>query len=448
MEKFDRDYALAAAGAAYEGNDGGLESRNYFYNYHPDYQQYGRNTSVCDGNMSNLGDITPKEYSPRGKLSPGKSMGINGSWKGVYSHPNASARPLAAGGGTGVSPYDSTSLAAAGGGNCFHTSCAPGLRNADQHDGRPSSGQASLDSLTRSKLENVKVEYELLRDNRLVEQSILLEKMLAQEMARALHDRYNSISHVKSNENIAEEGGCAEEQESNVTVDTELGTGTGPLYPSLEAAHQELQALQINAGSNTRDLGSDNDSDNSSSSTEPIQPRRSTAYPASASPSSRTLLRTTPRQANTMQTNYLNEQTEKDLEKIEACKIDISLCDQECLALQEQTEEAQLAARNMKESNNDIISSIKALKAKEGTNLAELGERKTAHERNLAEMRQTITDLRFYLRSRETLAAIPTDRVSRREVQSGTVQVVLGRDADRERGPSLGQHNRGTSRRK
>ena len=153
--------------------------------------------------------------------------------------------------------------------------------------------------------------------------------------------------------------------------------------------------------------------------------------------------------ATTTQANYLNKQTEQDLQAIEACKIDISLLDQKCLTLQEQRQDALHKARALKETNNGVIAAIKALKDQERANLSSLESKKVEHEQTVAEMRQTIVDLGFYLRSRDTLAAIPSDRVSQREVQSGTVEVVRedDRECERERERERERGGQGRSQR-
>jgi hypothetical protein len=74
----------------------------------------------------------------------------------------------------------------------------------------------------------VKADYDLLKASRLVEQDIHLEKMLAQEMARALHLQYRR----GQGEGEDEEEQQQEEEEGPVA------------YPSLEAANRELDSLE------------------------------------------------------------------------------------------------------------------------------------------------------------------------------------------------------------
>lgn len=421
--KFDRDYALAAAGAAYEGNDGGLESRNYFYNYHPDYQLHASSTNIHSGGMpypydSQLGDsTTTKEGSSGGKLSPRKSR------DDARSPRITRARLFAAGGGEDDVSYSSTSIAAGGG--KYLTPCSPDMHGAFPHEAQPLPGEAFLDSSTRSKLEHVKSEYELLKDSRLVEQDILLEKMLAQEMARALHDRYSG---------------------NNSSGTRPDGDGlNSDRYPSLEAAHRELRALTEDSASGTTryegESGASTSSSSSSSGAEMTSEGKTRALPSSSSSLSTPPPPSTQTLESTTHASYLNKQTEEDLAQIEACKIEISLRDQECLSLQGQMDDALHQGRAMKEANNGVISNIQALKAQERANLAEVERSRFAHEQQVAELRQTTADLRFYLRSRSTLAALPADRVSQREVQSGTVQVVQEQGREQVRSTTDGNGN-------
>ena len=78
---------------------------------------------------------------------------------------------------------------------------------------------------------SVKTDYDLLKDSRLVEQDLHLEKMLAQEMARALHYQYHRDGGEEQGDDTDADGDDAQEEEDEDEEE---------VYSNLEAANREM----------------------------------------------------------------------------------------------------------------------------------------------------------------------------------------------------------------
>ena len=234
-------------------------------------------------------------------------------------------------------------------------------------------------------MNSVKADYDLLKDSRLVEQDLHLEKMLAQEMARALHHQYHRDGGEGRGDDADADGNDVQEGEGEDEGEEE--EGEEEVYSNLEAANREMSVRRESSIGGTG-LGADV---NATSSHEAA---------------------------------YLNEEVERDLCLMESIKIEVSLQEQELLSIEQQHFETVREAQAMKSANNAVMARIKQLKERE----AELRERQqrlleVGRERE-QELNQTRSDLLFYLRSRDTLANLPAEEVSQREVRTGSMSIV------------------------
>jgi hypothetical protein len=218
-------------------------------------------------------------------------------------------------------------------------------------------------------LDAVKAEYEMLQDSRLHQQELHLQKMLAQEMARALHERYEG------------EGNSAN---SSVSRDDAMD-----------------QAWETTASEEWRGGG-----------------------------------------VMMLPQHYLNDEVEADLHAIEACKIEISLQEQQLLLYEQQHYEVSRLAERRKRENNEAVSRVKALKEEEASLREKESQVLAESLQQEQELQSTISDLRFYLRSRTTLASLTEagEGISQSEVRTGSVEVVVAAPAPAPRGG--GRNNR------
>ena len=134
--------------------------------------------------------------------------------------------------------------------------------------------------------------------------------------------------------------------------------------------------------------------------------------------------------------HYLTDEVEADLHAIEACKIEISLQEQQLLLYEQQHYEVSRLTERRKRENNEAVSRVKALKEEEASLRGKEAQVQAESQQQEQELQSTISDLRFYLRSRNTLASLTEagEGVSQSEVRTGSVEVVVAAPAPAPRG--------------